>query len=703
MSITPTTDNHLRDAPPPTITDIFHPPPCLAPITATNTTYPTRTTSVATSDFLPPATFTTTTNSVPAMARHRFNYFSYRLKSSNRTLRCYQTRDQSMKLGHFHWSVVSDIGAISATWLPLVVETGGFENRPISGIRFSLRMSPVSEAFSGIEQDDSARSAAVAGSTHLMTVVRHQTPTRYFLLELLRPESLLIANKGFPVHNLRRSLGSTIPDFLAAHCFSLEISPSICLILGCLSAPPLLSMALIARSTFATACAPKIRYGIGGHPRSSPTILTTSQHKCTANVRKTRELEATSISLTEFLLHTPYPGNSPHEMASEGVTSAEGLSRLRRTHAQDSSSDPPSKRSRGNEVSNLSSHLASVSFTPSDSELEAPLSPGFTILDLTEEEQLQMALQASAAETAGCSSSCDSVSNPSTSAAATCVPCSPRSTALAKGRVEMEAVRQRRMDCLGRVTSATSVETNPDHSLPADDCVIVSVDLNTAATAPSSSASLTTSSFQLPKPPNSAQALRIALRLPSGVRKVLELDPDMRLSVRPLLSTLMVNPSGIRVCAMSLCGPIHDYVSLIFPPTPRFATPASSQTTPSSSRKDSATLVPSPPLTGANASLLQISLSQPYLRQSAGAHILQPLYSQIPVKQPFGMSASQGFVKTVMVMMESVVSGHKLVAFRPRLMTQRKEMIAFDPVVQRNVLYREARKIRTLRKAGSRD
>ncbi|BHF69669.1 hypothetical protein SprV_0301271500 [Sparganum proliferum] len=67
------------------------------------------------------------------------------------------------------------------------------------------------------------------------------------------------------------------------------------------------------------------------------------------------------------------------------------------------------------------------------------------------------------------------------------------------------------------------------------------------------------------------------------------------------------------------------------------------------------------------------------------------------------MSASQGFVKTVMVMMESVVSGHKLVAFRPRLMTQRKEMIAFDPIVQRNVLYREARKIRTLRKAGSRE
>lgn len=65
--------------------------------------------------------------------------------------------------------------------------------------------------------------------------------------------------------------------------------------------------------------------------------------------------------------------------------------------------------------------------------------------------------------------------------------------------------------------------------------------------------------------------------------------------------------------------------------------------------------------------------------------------------------ASQGFIKTVMVLMESVVSGHRMVSFRPRQMTSRKELIAFDPLVQREVLYRELKKIRSLHKAGSRD
>ncbi|VDL88713.1 unnamed protein product [Schistocephalus solidus] len=55
MTSTPTTDNHFIDAPSPTITDIILPPPTLAPITATNTTCPTPTTSVATSDNLLPA------------------------------------------------------------------------------------------------------------------------------------------------------------------------------------------------------------------------------------------------------------------------------------------------------------------------------------------------------------------------------------------------------------------------------------------------------------------------------------------------------------------------------------------------------------------------------------------------------------------------------------------------------------------------
>ncbi|CAH8648629.1 unnamed protein product [Schistosoma guineensis] len=66
------------------------------------------------------------------------------------------------------------------------------------------------------------------------------------------------------------------------------------------------------------------------------------------------------------------------------------------------------------------------------------------------------------------------------------------------------------------------------------------------------------------------------------------------------------------------------------------------------------------------------------------------------------MSTSQGFIKTVMVLLESTSgSGHCIVGFRPRLATNRKEKIAFDPLVQQNVLYRELRKIRSLKKAGS--
>ncbi|TPP60137.1 Ribosomal protein mitochondrial [Fasciola gigantica] len=64
------------------------------------------------------------------------------------------------------------------------------------------------------------------------------------------------------------------------------------------------------------------------------------------------------------------------------------------------------------------------------------------------------------------------------------------------------------------------------------------------------------------------------------------------------------------------------------------------------------------------------------------------------------MSSAPGFVKTVMVLLESTAgSGHRIVAFRPKVSTGRKEKIAFDPFVQQNVLYRELRKIRSLRKA----
>ncbi|VDL89649.1 unnamed protein product [Schistocephalus solidus] len=58
---TPTTNNNFIDAPPPTVTNTILPPRTPAPITATNITWPTPPTSVATSDFLPHATSNTTT------------------------------------------------------------------------------------------------------------------------------------------------------------------------------------------------------------------------------------------------------------------------------------------------------------------------------------------------------------------------------------------------------------------------------------------------------------------------------------------------------------------------------------------------------------------------------------------------------------------------------------------------------------------
>ncbi|VDL91063.1 unnamed protein product [Schistocephalus solidus] len=56
---TPTTDNNCIDAPPPTISDTIISSPTLAMITGTNITRPTPATSVATSDYLPPATSNT--------------------------------------------------------------------------------------------------------------------------------------------------------------------------------------------------------------------------------------------------------------------------------------------------------------------------------------------------------------------------------------------------------------------------------------------------------------------------------------------------------------------------------------------------------------------------------------------------------------------------------------------------------------------
>ncbi|VDL86367.1 unnamed protein product [Schistocephalus solidus] len=58
MTINSTTNDHSVDAPLSTTTDTFFSPPPIAPITATNNPCPTPATSVATSDYLSPASST---------------------------------------------------------------------------------------------------------------------------------------------------------------------------------------------------------------------------------------------------------------------------------------------------------------------------------------------------------------------------------------------------------------------------------------------------------------------------------------------------------------------------------------------------------------------------------------------------------------------------------------------------------------------
>ncbi|XP_074662748.1 large ribosomal subunit protein bL33m-like [Tubulanus polymorphus] len=57
--------------------------------------------------------------------------------------------------------------------------------------------------------------------------------------------------------------------------------------------------------------------------------------------------------------------------------------------------------------------------------------------------------------------------------------------------------------------------------------------------------------------------------------------------------------------------------------------------------------------------------------------------------------------KAVMVVLESMSgTGHKLIRVRPRL-ADKMEEINFDPWVQQEVLYKELKKIRTIRPKGS--
>ncbi|XP_049700188.2 large ribosomal subunit protein bL33m [Helicoverpa armigera] len=52
--------------------------------------------------------------------------------------------------------------------------------------------------------------------------------------------------------------------------------------------------------------------------------------------------------------------------------------------------------------------------------------------------------------------------------------------------------------------------------------------------------------------------------------------------------------------------------------------------------------------------------------------------------------------KMIMVLMESVVSGHQCIKIRERL-ADKLELIRFDPYIQQDSLYRERKKIRSLK------
>ncbi|KAH8249835.1 hypothetical protein KR038_002236, partial [Drosophila bunnanda] len=55
---------------------------------------------------------------------------------------------------------------------------------------------------------------------------------------------------------------------------------------------------------------------------------------------------------------------------------------------------------------------------------------------------------------------------------------------------------------------------------------------------------------------------------------------------------------------------------------------------------------------------------------------------------------SPRFDRRIMVVLESVVSGHQYNAFRDRL-AEKLEIIRFDPYIQKESLYRERKKIRS--------
>ncbi|XP_045774187.1 39S ribosomal protein L33, mitochondrial [Maniola jurtina] len=52
--------------------------------------------------------------------------------------------------------------------------------------------------------------------------------------------------------------------------------------------------------------------------------------------------------------------------------------------------------------------------------------------------------------------------------------------------------------------------------------------------------------------------------------------------------------------------------------------------------------------------------------------------------------------KNIMVMMESIVSGHRFNTVRERL-ADKLELIRFDPFIQRESIYKEKKKIRSIK------
>ena len=58
--------------------------------------------------------------------------------------------------------------------------------------------------------------------------------------------------------------------------------------------------------------------------------------------------------------------------------------------------------------------------------------------------------------------------------------------------------------------------------------------------------------------------------------------------------------------------------------------------------------------------------------------------------------------KTLLVLVKSTASNHSMLMLRDKAV-DKYEFIRFDPVIERNVIYKEQKKLRTIDKAGGQD